>query len=675
MCRHFRFLAAKRVARKRPNQASFSFGAGALAPKFWFASTKHGAPGPSQRRGFESWNKTCQHVDKAPTKNTDDDTIFALSTAAGRAAIAVIRVSGPSARSVYSGLCPGKAIPRPRQATIRTLFEPVKAEGPSTQSTSRPNILDPSSLILFFPGPSSYTGEDILELHIHGGTAVVAAVLRCIPKVIRAGSRIRYAEPGEFTRRALLSGRLDLTQVEALEEVLSAQTEQQRRRSVTGTSGSLTARYESWREKLIAARGELEALIDFAEDQQFEDSASSLLSSVLHQVTELRRRIEIYVRNAARGDLLKNGISVTLIGSPNSGKSSLLNLIVGREAAIVSPEQGTTRDVLEIPIDLGGYLCRFLDTAGLRSAQFSATPTGNSALGAVEKEGIERAKSRALQSDVLIILLSLDEHRGPDGVSISPQVIEIANSCAAQGSRVLIAVNKIDLANGASPAKSPQIQSFKASLEALQSTHSSPIPILALSCKQASSDNPDAVSKSGFHPLMQHLISTFEQMTSPVHIAEPGSQRNGIHESLGASERQRNLLSECLSHLDDFIAQAHNNPTTEIGRTSSNFEGELGQVDVVLAAEALRSAADSLARITGRGASGDVEEVLGVVFERYVLNLSSRSRNLGETLTTVLHQILRGKVRRCLTSAVQNITKSPKRRCKSCRAFNETTEF
>jgi tRNA modification GTPase len=615
MCRHSRVLVAKRVALAQPTRASFiAKGCGSRdctpdVPNFWVSSTKLGTSGSAQRRGFKNCNRACQRVDQAPqhaTRNTDDDTIFALSTASGRAAIAVIRVSGPSALNVYSGLCPGKAVPRPRQATIRTLYEPTG---------QNPRVLDPSSLVLFFPGPSSYTGEDILELHIHGGTAVVAAVMRCIPLVLHDASRIRYAEHGEFTRRALLSGRLDLTQVEALGEVLSAQTEQQRRRSIMGTSGALAAQYERWREMLVAARGELEALIDFAEDQQFEDSASALLSSVLQQVTALRRRIEIYVRNAARGDLLKNGLSVALIGSPNSGKSSLLNLIVGREAAIVSPEQGTTRDVLEIPIDLGGYLCRFLDTAGLRSGEFSAKPTGGSDLGAVEKEGIKRAKSRALQSDVLIILLSLDERHG---LVINPQVTETANSCAARGSRVLIAVNKIDLADGACPTKSAAIQSFKANLQARQPANSFPIPILALSCKHASSDSPEHVNISGFHPLMQNLISTFEQMTSPVQGVESDSQRD---ESLGASERQRNLLNECLAHLDEFISQAQGSPNMESGRTSSSLDDELDQVDVVLAAEALRSAAESLARITGRGATGDVEEVLGVVFERYVSNL------------------------------------------------------
>jgi tRNA modification GTPase len=603
---------ARRVSFAKPNRASVSTKVpesqnhAIKVSHFSTVSTKLGTSSSSHRRGIESWNRTRHLVDRHATKRTDDDTIFALSTASGRAAIAVIRVSGPSALNVYSGLCPGKAVPRPRQATIRTLYEPA---GQSARNSNSPKVLDPSSLVLFFPGPSSYTGEDVLELHIHGGTAVVAAVMRCIPLVLHDASRIRYAEPGEFTRRALLSGRLDLTQVEALGEVLSAQTEQQRRRSVIGTSGALAAQYERWREMLIAARGELEALIDFAEDQQFEDSASSLLSSVLQQVTALRDRIDIYVQNAARGDLLKSGVSVALIGSPNSGKSSLLNLIVGREAAIVSPEQGTTRDVLEIPIDLNGYLCRFLDTAGLRS---SDVPTGGSALGAVEEEGIKRAMSRALQSDVLIVLLSLDEH-GSEPISINPQVAEIASICAAQGCRMLIAVNKIDLANGICLTKSAKIQSFKADLQKRQPANSSSIPILPLSCKHASSDSPEHVSMSGFHPLVQNLISTFEQMTSPVQGSESDSPRD---ESLGASERQRNLLNECLAHLDEFISQGRS--STEGWHTSDNLDDELGQWDVVLAAEALRSAADSLARITGRGGSGDVEEVLGVVFERCV---------------------------------------------------------
>jgi tRNA modification GTPase len=249
------------------------------------------------------------------------------------------------------------------------------------------DILDSNALVFYFPGPNSVTGEDILELHVHGGVAIVKAILEAIPSCPTTARKIRYAEPGEFTRRAFLNGRLDLTQAEALGNALDAVTEQQRRLSLRGAAGRLARQYEDWRALLLHARGELEALIDFSEDQHFDESPAMLAASVATQVQALRQRIRVYVENATRGELLRNGISVALLGRPNAGKSSLLNLIVGREAAIVSREAGTTRDVVEVSVDLGGYLCRFSDTAGLRSA----AATQPVPIGFVEQEGIARA--------------------------------------------------------------------------------------------------------------------------------------------------------------------------------------------------------------------------------------------------------------------------------------------
>ena len=198
--------------------------------------------------------------------------------------------------------------------------------------------------------------------------AVLAAIHQCAVStegsVVSAVHSIRYAEPGEFTRRAFANNRMDLPQIESLGETLSASTEQQRQISVRGTTSSLAVRYEQWRMLLLAARGELEALIDFSEDQHFDESPAQLCASVAAQVQALRGQMEAHVANAVRGELLRNGISMALLGAPNAGKSSLLNRIVGRDAAIVSQEAGTTRDIVEVNVDLGGWLVRIGDMAG-----------------------------------------------------------------------------------------------------------------------------------------------------------------------------------------------------------------------------------------------------------------------------------------------------------------------
>lgn len=235
------------------------------------------------------------------------------------------------------------------------------------------------------------TGEDILELHIHGGHATVKAVLAAIGQC-RSKHTIRYADAGEFTRRAFQNDRLDLGQVEALSDALSAETEQQRRAAMRGNSGKLGRIYEEWRQLLLAARGELEALIDFSEDQHFDESPAELMRNVTSQIGPILQAIRRHQKGSRCGELLKRGIRISLLGPPNAGKSSLLNVIVDREASIVSEEAGTTRDIVEVSVDIGGYLCVFADTAGLRSP---------SSIGGVEQEGIRRAKAKAKDSDLV----------------------------------------------------------------------------------------------------------------------------------------------------------------------------------------------------------------------------------------------------------------------------------
>jgi small GTP-binding protein len=449
-------------------------------------------------------------------------------------------------------------------------------------------------------------------------------VLRAIPHANHRsdGSRIRYAEAGEFARRAFLNDRLTLPQAEALGDLLAASTEQQHRRAVGGASGALTARYEAWRRLLLEARGELEALIDFAEDQQFAEPPAVLLQNVSRLVGELRERVRICAENAVRGELLRNGISVAIIGRPNAGKSSLLNLIVGREAAIVSPEMGTTRDILEVTVDLGGYLCRFVDTAGLRSSSFLDSAKKNdvteSSIGTIEQEGIRRAKKRALDSDVVVVLLSYERNtNGQLEVTIDPEIMDMASKCLENGSKVIIAINKSDLFSLDQPDNSDGAQ--ETLLKAIKEKHDlKDIPIIKLSCKLAVTDDPSENTKSGLKSLMDNLIETFQKMTTAIQLETDVGSAGSLHladtseweESLGGSDRQRLLLEECTSHLDSYLTQIYHPNAMEF----QNFNDT--EIDIVLAAENLRAAADSLAKITGRGESGDVEEVLGVVFQK-----------------------------------------------------------
>jgi len=405
-------------------------------------------------------------------------------------------------------------------------------------------------------------------------------------------TQIRYAEPGEFTRRAFANNRMDLPQIESLGETLSASTEQQRKLSVRGTKSSLAARYEHWRMLLLQARGELEALIDFSEDQHFDESPAALCASVAAQVEALRVLMEAHVANAVRGELLRNGISVALLGAPNAGKSSLLNRVVGRDAAIVSQEAGTTRDVVEVGLDLGGWLVKIGDMAGLRKAGL----IGADVVGAVEQEGIRRAKQRALESDVVIVVQDATAH-------VDLEVMETAKQCVDSGIDVIVAINKTDCLPALATARSAWTEKMQSTL-GLSSDR-----ICFISCNQTT-----APTTGNIESFLGMLQSTFISMTAAL-VPDLEPDPSIWQESLGATERQRLLLCESLSHLSTFLETVTDPPTDNLAPGQA-APGEADEVDIVVAAECLRSAADALARITGRGDSGDVEEVLGVVFEK-----------------------------------------------------------
>jgi tRNA modification GTPase len=307
------------------------------------------------------------------------DTIFALSSGRPPAAIAVVRISGPQARAALEALA---KLPEPRRAALRRLRDP--------QSQA---VLD-DALVLWLPGPNTETGEDMAELHLHGGRAVVAAVLAALARV----GGLRPAEAGEFTRRAFSNGRLDLTAVEGLGDLIFAETEAQRAQAMRQFSGALFERAEGWRQKLIGALALIEARIDFSD----QDVPDDLVSPALHAARELLDEIEQTLSGAHRGERLREGLIVAIAGPPNAGKSSLLNRLAQRDAAIVSPYPGTTRDVIEVHLDLGGYPVTLLDTAGVRE---SDDP--------VEQEGVRRARARAEAAD--LVLWVEEAGRAPGG--------------------------------------------------------------------------------------------------------------------------------------------------------------------------------------------------------------------------------------------------------------------
>src|SRR3954447_14331474 len=294
-------------------------------------------------------------------------TIFALSSGRPPAAIAVVRVSGPRAGDAITAL--GAKLPEPRRAALRRL----RHEGA---------LLD-EALVLWFPGPNTETAEDMAELHLHGGRAVVAAVLGALGKL----EGFRPAEAGEFTRRAFLNGRLDLTAVEGLGDLVFAETEAQRAQAMRQFSGALFGRADAWRSRLIEALALIEARIDFSD----QDVPDALVSPALHVARELGDEIEKTLADEHRGERLREGLTVAIAGPPNAGKSSLLNRLARREGAVVSPYAGTTRDVIEVHLDLGGYPVMLLDTAGVRE---SADP--------VEQEGVRRAQARAAAADLVL---------------------------------------------------------------------------------------------------------------------------------------------------------------------------------------------------------------------------------------------------------------------------------
>ena len=330
------------------------------------------------------------------------DTIFAPATAQGRAGVAVLRISGPAAAAAVGRLT-GKPCAAPRLATRARFRDPVTGE----------TLED--GLCLWFPGPASFTGEDVAEFHIHGGRAGIEAMAAALGR--EAG--LRLAEPGEFSRRAFENGKLDLTAAEGLADLVDAETEIQHKQALRQLDGELGRIYESWRQRLIAALAGLEAHIDFPEEglpKRIVTEMNTVILSIWQEITQ-------HLGDNRRGERVRNGVHVAIIGPTNVGKSSLLNAVVRRDAAIVATAAGTTRDVIEVRLDLAGYPVVLCDTAGLRNS-------GD----AVEREGVARARARAASADFKLLVLDAACATAPEAT-----ILDLMDS------ETIMVINKIDL--------------------------------------------------------------------------------------------------------------------------------------------------------------------------------------------------------------------------------------
>ncbi|XP_058870073.1 tRNA modification GTPase GTPBP3, mitochondrial [Acipenser ruthenus] len=464
-------------------------------------------------------------------------TIFALSSGHGKCGVAVIRVSGPASASALRSLAGMKqALPAPRTAVLHSLLDP---------GTGEP--LD-RGLVLWFPGPHSFTGEDCAEFHVHGGPAVISGVLQALGSL----PGLRPAEAGEFTRRAFQAGKLDLTEVEGLGDLIHAETEAQRRQALRQMAGDLGRLYQGWSQALTRNLAHMEAFIDFSEDENIEEG---VLKQVDVSVEQLREELEAHLRDGRRGERLRSGVQVVIAGETNAGKSSLLNTICQRPAAIVSPVAGTTRDVVETPLDIGGFPVLLSDTAGLRD-------TGDS----VEREGVRRARERVEQADLTVAMLDVAEV--PEDLTRVPHFLpEYLRKVLGVSPRpCLLVLNKTDLLTG------EQLDSLRGVLARAAGLP----PVCLLSC----------TTGDGLEHFLGVLQKQVESMCGNPLVGAP---------SLTQARHRAHLL-RCVEALAQYR--------------------HYRELDLALAAEGLRLGLTSLGRITGRVGA---EQILDLIFKDFCI--------------------------------------------------------
>ena len=522
------------------------------------------------------------------------ETIYALSSGGGAAAtaVAVVRITGPESHLALQTLLSKTQkesyekmkLPEARYAALRMLYDPISSPKDSTENDVdiilgiKRNPLD-SSLVLLFDGPKSFTGEDMIEIHSHGSRAVVQGVLSALERLASPpyNLNIRPAERGEFTQRAYGSGKLGLVEVEALADLIVADTSYQRLQALRQMDGRLSDLYEGWRKELIKGLAHAEAVIDFGDDEDlddddlgFEEDLESGQMGVWGQIRpkmkDLQLKMEKHLSDAQRGEILRDGVKVAIVGVPNAGKSSLINLLAARDAAIVSPIAGTTRDVVEVTLDLGGVRCIVSDTAGVREDGTTDD--------IIEIEGIKRARKAAEDAHVLVCMVdSTDEDAG---IAAIDDILKDINMDDKKKNVVYVR-NKIDLLkdlDGANISKDISSVSISETFE--------------ISCE--TSKGVDNFIKSLTNKVLDRVSVSGD-------IAG-----NSVVEDEGAvitRARHRRHVESAAEALRRF------------GMRSAE-----GYMALDLAAEELRLAASELGRITG---AVDVEDVLDVLFSDFCI--------------------------------------------------------
>uniref|UniRef100_A0A3B4WLG6 5-taurinomethyluridine-[tRNA] synthase subunit GTPB3, mitochondrial n=1 Tax=Seriola lalandi dorsalis TaxID=1841481 RepID=A0A3B4WLG6_SERLL len=474
--------------------------------------------------------KPLSTCDGVPAGLADADTIFALSSGHGRCGVAVVRVSGPESATALrrmAGLT--HSLPPPRTALLRSITDAQAKE-----------VLD-RGLVLWFPAPHSFTGEDSVEFHIHGGPAVITAVLQALGSV----PGMRPAEAGEFTRRAFQAGKLGLTEVEGLGDLIHAETEAQRRQALRQMSGELGRLYQDWSHKLKRCLAHVEAFIDFSEDELIEDG---VLNQVDRSVCNLQAEMERHLKDERKGERLRSGVQVVIAGATNAGKSSLLNTLCQRPAAIVSPIAGTTRDVVETALDIGGFPVLLSDTAGLRDSS-----------DLVEREGVRRARERVEQADLTLVVVD-SAHLPTDAQQAAAFLQGHLRSVLATEEQCLLVLNKTDLL--------PDDQRQKLDRELRQVSELPPVCLI--SCH----------TDEGLQDFLTVLHSNVKTL-----CGDPLSGAPTLTQA-----RHRAHLQQCVAALAQYQRYR--------------------DTDLALAAEGVRLALTSLGRITGRVGAEEILDII-----------------------------------------------------------------
>jgi len=491
--------------------------------------------------------------------HSQEDTIYALSsgTATGQAtAVAVIRLTGTQAGSILQQLTQNKPLPKPRMATLRKLYDPA-----SNQPLDH-------ALVLYFQQPSSFTGEDVVEFHCHGSRAVVQSVMEALSN---CGARL--AEAGEFTQRAWLAGKFDVLQIEALADLLTADTGLQRQQALQQLDGKLSQVYQEWRSTLIGGLAHAEAVIDFGDDERLDDDMldeedqqevqTNVWGGVVDKMQGLKAMMERQLQDARRGELVREGLQIAIVGPPNAGKSSLFNLLSDRDAAIVSPTAGTTRDVLEVTLNLGGVKCILQDTAGVRTATDDL----------IELEGMKRAEMAAAKADLVVAMV--DSTEANVGLSILEGVLQ--NVTDLDPTNILLVLNKSDL----------QLSS-KNGVDLSSSTLQKIGGTFEISCE--TQQGVDSFLQSLTSKVVSRVAAVDDDVMSTVEHSEG---------TLITRARHRQHVQAAVEALERF-----------------EMLSQQGTMAVDMAAEELRLAASELGRITG---AVDVEDVLDKLFSDFCI--------------------------------------------------------